>query len=119
MQQAIAMEVRGTLTALLGEQLGGRGNIAPEGQTQEQEPEIPPTRAVRDRRVSDVTNFLKLKPPTFCGTDPKEDPQHFLRDITRIGDILRCPSEELVDLASFQLREAARVWKETSPPVHT
>ena len=32
---------------------------------------------------------------------------------------MKGPSEELVDLASFQLREAARVWKETSPPVHT
>ena len=35
--------------------------------------ERPPARADRGRRDVEVANFLKLKPPTFCGTDPKED----------------------------------------------
>ena len=48
-----------------------------------------------------MVNFMKLKPPVFSGTDEGEDPQDFIQDIERIGDVLKCPGEELADLAAF------------------
>ena len=62
---------------------------------------------------------MKLKPPVFSGTDEGEDPQDFIQDIERIGDVLKCPGDELADLAAFQLRGAARIWKKSRPQMRT
>ena len=86
---------------------------------EEQEPENPPMSKRRSQRAALVNDFLRLQPPTFYGTKPDEDPQHFVQDIARIGEMLMCPGNELVGLATFQLRGAARTWVETSPPMHT
>ena len=92
------------LRTLMGDQQGRLNdqNVGVQQETQEQERPASP----RGNRVREATvvNFLKLKPPTFCGTEEGEDPQDFIQDIERIEDVLKCPGAELADLATFQLR---------------
>ena len=57
-----------------------------------------------------LARFLKLNPPTFRGINEKEDPQCFIQDIIKIRRAMKCPGQELIELASFQLKGVARVW---------
>ena len=97
------------LRSLLGERTVEREEQPLEAQEELEEPirEEPP----RENRAREATvvNFMKLKLPVFSRTEEGEDPQDFIQDIERIGDVLKCLGEGLADLAAFQLRRAARI----------
>ena len=81
LEQYIAQQIRATTTALRGGQPVMQEETIQGNQEEVPEPEVQPGRERRNRRAVEVSEFLKLKPPTFCGTNPKEEPQHFLQDL--------------------------------------
>lgn len=56
-----------------------------------------------------ITEFLKLKTPTFAGEDPLEDPQRFLDD-EKICSALECSDSQKVKLVAYQMRGRADHW---------
>ncbi|EOY08660.1 Uncharacterized protein TCM_023615 [Theobroma cacao] len=48
-----------------------------------------------------LPDFLKLKPPTFTGSDASEKPQVFLDKMEKICKSLGCSSVRSVELAAF------------------
>ncbi|KAJ1415228.1 Retrotransposon gag domain [Sesbania bispinosa] len=63
----------------------------------------------------DVTlaEFMKLKPPTFSGSNANEDPQRFIDGLERLWRALGCSDIRAVELASFQLEGVAYDWFDT------
>ncbi|EOY31660.1 Uncharacterized protein TCM_038639 [Theobroma cacao] len=57
-----------------------------------------------------LPDFLKLKPPTFSGSDASEKPQVFLDKMEKICKALGCSSVRSVELATFQLEDVAQEW---------
>ncbi|EOY03326.1 DNA/RNA polymerases superfamily protein [Theobroma cacao] len=57
-----------------------------------------------------LPDFLKLKPPTFSGSDASEKPQVFLDKMEKICKALGCSSVRSVELAAFQLEDVAQEW---------
>ncbi|EOX94115.1 Uncharacterized protein TCM_003326 [Theobroma cacao] len=55
-----------------------------------------------------LPDFLKLKPPTFTGSDASEKPQVFLDKMEKICKALGCSSVRSVELAAFQLEDVAQ-----------
>ena len=82
---------------------GPQGN---EGQVEQQ-----PVTGGGSTRVS-YSEFVKLEPPTFSGSDASEDPQQFLDGISRVCRALGCSSQRMVQLAEFRLRDVAQAWFE-------
>ena len=58
------------------------------------------------------SEFVKLQPPTFSGSDSSEDPQQFLDGISRVCRALGCSSQRMVQLAEFRLWDVAQAWFE-------
>ncbi|KAJ1415419.1 Zinc finger, CCHC-type [Sesbania bispinosa] len=50
-----------------------------------------------------LAEFIKLKPPTFSGSNANEDPQRFIDGLERLWRALGCSDIRVVELASFQL----------------
>ncbi|KAJ1423991.1 hypothetical protein SESBI_11993 [Sesbania bispinosa] len=50
-----------------------------------------------------LAEFMKLKPPTFSGSNANEDPQRFIDGLERLWRALGCSYIRVVELASFQL----------------
>ena len=98
------------MEGLSGNCAEGADVVATEEQVGAPDQVEPQQNRVAGQRDVYLARFLKLNPPTFCGTDDKEDPQCFIRDVVKIGRAMKCPSLELTELASFQLKGAARVW---------
>ncbi|XP_017974363.1 PREDICTED: uncharacterized protein LOC108661520 [Theobroma cacao] len=57
-----------------------------------------------------LPDFLKLKPPTFSGSDASEKPQVFLDKMEKICKALGCSSVRSVELVAFQLEDVAQEW---------
>lgn len=57
---------------------------------------------MRDIKISE---FLKMKPPTFAGEDPSDDPQRFLYDFEKVCSTLGCSDLRRLELVSYQLVE--------------
>ncbi|WRX23574.1 hypothetical protein QQP08_016061 [Theobroma cacao] len=55
-----------------------------------------------------LLNFLKLKPPSFSGSDALEKPQIFLDKMEKICNALGCSSVRLVELAAFLLEDVTQ-----------
>lgn len=60
-----------------------------------------------------ITEFLKLKPPTFVGVDSTDDHQCFLDDSEKILSALECSDSHKVKLVAYQLRGRADRWWKT------
>ncbi|KAJ1388265.1 hypothetical protein SESBI_39238 [Sesbania bispinosa] len=56
-----------------------------------------------------LAEFMKLKPPTFSGSNASEDPQRFIYGLERLWRALGCSDIRAMELASFQLEEEMRV----------
>ncbi|CAJ2662228.1 unnamed protein product, partial [Trifolium pratense] len=56
---------------------------------------------------------MKLKPPTFSGSDASEDPQRFIDGLERLWRALGCSKIRAVELTSFQLEGVAYDWFDT------
>jgi len=58
-----------------------------------------------------LEGFLKLRPPTFDGTDLETLVAHdWLREIEKKLDLTTCTDEECIGIAAHQLTGAARSW---------
>ncbi|KAF7821341.1 DNA/RNA polymerases superfamily protein [Senna tora] len=57
-----------------------------------------------------MPQFLKLKPPTFSGSDANQDPEEFIDDVERVCEALGCSGQRYVELVSYQLQDVARSW---------
>ncbi|EOY08406.1 Uncharacterized protein TCM_022818 [Theobroma cacao] len=57
-----------------------------------------------------LPDFLKLKPPSFSGSDALEKPQVFLDKMEKICKALGCSSVRSVELAAFRLEDVAQEW---------
>lgn len=60
-----------------------------------------------------LPDFLKLKPPVFTREGGGEDPQSFLDGCKKACMALRCTSENMVELVSYQLQGKANEWWHT------
>ncbi|KAJ1410736.1 Retrotransposon gag domain, partial [Sesbania bispinosa] len=60
-----------------------------------------------------LAEFMKLKPPTFSGSNVNEDPQQFIDGLERLWRALGCSDIQDVELASFQLEGVAYDWFDT------
>ncbi|KAJ1415935.1 Retrotransposon gag domain [Sesbania bispinosa] len=60
-----------------------------------------------------LAEFMKLKPPTFSGSNVNEDPQSFIDHLERLWRALGCSDIRAVELASFQLEGVAYDWFDT------
>lgn len=54
-----------------------------------------------------LTEFRKMKLPTFSGIGASEDPSFFLEEVERLLRPMGCSSERSLELASFQLNGVA------------
>ncbi|XP_070037267.1 uncharacterized protein [Nicotiana tomentosiformis] len=62
-----------------------------------------------DRAISTrVHDFINLDPPVFTGVDPNEDPHIFI--MQRTLRVMKATATELVELASYKLRDVAINW---------
>ena len=59
-----------------------------------------------------IRDFLNLDPPSFTGSDPKEDPQDFVDQIQRTLDVIHVGGIEAVELATYRLKGVAILWYE-------
>ncbi|XP_060202282.1 uncharacterized protein LOC132630731 [Lycium barbarum] len=57
--------------------------------------------------------FLYLDPPIFTGSNSKEDPQDCIDHMGRALRVMYSSNTELVELASYRLRDVAAVWYES------
>jgi len=66
-----------------------------------------------------LEGFLKLRPPTFDGTDLEPLAAHdWLREIEKKLDLTTCTDEECVGIAAHQLTGAARSWWDSYSDAH-
>ncbi|WRX29260.1 Retrotransposon gag domain - like 10 [Theobroma cacao] len=64
----------------------------------------------RDHLEISLPDFLKLKPPSFSGSDASEKPQVFLDKMEKICKALGCSSVRSLELATFRLEDVAQEW---------
>ncbi|KAL3728725.1 hypothetical protein ACJRO7_033329 [Eucalyptus globulus] len=57
-----------------------------------------------------VEQFLKLKPPKFCGMESPEEAEHWIDGIEQIFQLLDCNDVEKIVLAKYQLKGNAKFW---------
>ncbi|XP_049405383.1 uncharacterized protein LOC125868853 [Solanum stenotomum] len=57
-----------------------------------------------------VREFIKMKPPEFCGSKVEENPKEFIDALCRILDILGVTLVEKTELAAYQLKGVAQIW---------
>ena len=61
-------------------------------------------------RLRIIHEFLKLKPPRYDNVDYAVDPYQFMDQIERIGKMLGCSKNMLIELVRFQLDDVAHYW---------
>ncbi|CAJ2633780.1 unnamed protein product [Trifolium pratense] len=94
------------------QQQGNQGQPAVGGQQEVGQGEQHETTQARGIEVT-LEQFMKLKPPTFSGSDASEDPQRFIDGLERLWRALGCSNIRAVELASFQLEGVAYDWFDT------
>lgn len=52
-----------------------------------------------------LEEFLKLKLPIYLSMDKQEDPQRFIDRNEKVHEALKCLSQRIVELATFQLQD--------------
>ncbi|CAM8999655.1 unnamed protein product [Rhodiola kirilowii] len=71
---------------------------------------VPVVQQITDDGGIKLDEFLRHQPPTFSGTDAKDDPRTFIDQTQRLCHVLHCPSWRSVELASFRLQGVASSW---------
>jgi len=66
--------------------------------------------APRERRPGNVSDFRRLQPAVFSGTEKPLDAEQWLIDTTDLLKAARIPDENQVEVAKIQLRDVARTW---------
>ena len=82
------------------------------GQGQRQEGQVAGTGGADRAASTRIRDFLNLDPPSFTGSDPKEDPQDFIDQIQRTLDVMHVSGKEAVELATYRLKGVAILWYE-------
>ena len=66
--------------------------------------------APREQRPGSVSDFRRLQPAVFSGTEKPLDAEQWLIDTTDLLKAARVPDENQVEVAKIQLRDVARTW---------
>ena len=66
--------------------------------------------APREQRPGNVSDFRRLQPAVFSGTEKPLDAEQWLIDTTDLLKAARVPDENQVEVAKIQLRDVARTW---------
>ncbi|KAL3740395.1 hypothetical protein ACJRO7_021644 [Eucalyptus globulus] len=73
--------------------------------------EVPQGNVVANRPIHKlVEHFLKLQPPKFTGTGDPEAMTHWIEEMEKAFELLKCSEEEKVTLAVYQLQGVASTW---------
>ncbi|XP_070049402.1 uncharacterized protein [Nicotiana tomentosiformis] len=79
----------------------------------ERRDEIPPqSNRQNNSESSRVNEFLKLSPPLFHGSIADEDPMLWLEGVKKALRAIKAFDDEVVELATYQLRDVAGAWFE-------
>lgn len=71
---------------------------------------VDPVNPNMDLGTSRVRNFVRINPPKFYGSKPKEDAQRFTYEVYIVPAILGVSSEEKADLSTYKLKGVPQVW---------
>ncbi|MQL86765.1 hypothetical protein Taro_019303 [Colocasia esculenta] len=74
------------------------------------QPAVPVRPVNREEITVLVEQFLRLQPPTYSGGPNPDTAEHWIHEIERVFAIMRCPQEDRVLLAAYQLRGFAQEW---------
>ena len=66
--------------------------------------------ASKEQRPGNVSDFRKLQPAIFLGTEKSLDAEQWLIDTTYLMKAARIPYEYQVEVAKKQLKDVARTW---------
>ena len=66
--------------------------------------------APREQRPDNVSDFRKLQPATFSGTEKPLDAEQWLIDTTDLLKVAWIPNENQVKVVKIQLKDVARTW---------
>jgi len=66
--------------------------------------------APREQRPGNVSDFRRLQPAIFSGTEKPLDAEQWLIDTTDLLKAARVPDENQVEVAKIQLKDVARTW---------
>ena len=66
--------------------------------------------APRGQRPGNVSDFRRLQPVVFSGTERPLDAEQWLFDTTNLLKAARIPNENQVKVAKIQLKDMVRTW---------
>ena len=66
--------------------------------------------APREQRPGTISDFRRLQPAEFSGTEKPLDAEQWLIDMTDLLKAARIPAENQVEVAKIQLNDVARTW---------
>ena len=66
--------------------------------------------APKEQRPGNVSDFRKLQPAIFTGSEKPLDAEQWLTDTTDLLNAARVPKENQVEVAKIQLKDIARTW---------
>ncbi|MQL98821.1 hypothetical protein Taro_031533 [Colocasia esculenta] len=70
----------------------------------------PPPVLLAEELVMQVEKFLRLQLPTYSGGPNLDTAEHWVHEIERVFETMRCPATDKVVLAAYQLRGFALEW---------
>ncbi|MQM23521.1 hypothetical protein Taro_056586 [Colocasia esculenta] len=73
-------------------------------------PTVPARPVIGEETTVLVERFLRLWPPTYSGGPNPDTAEHWIHEIERVFAIMRCPQEDRVILAAYQLRGSTQEW---------
>jgi len=66
--------------------------------------------APREPKPGNISDFRRLQPATFAGTEKPLDAEQWLVDMTNLLTAARVPKDEQVEVVKVQLTDVARTW---------
>ncbi|MQM05168.1 hypothetical protein Taro_037971, partial [Colocasia esculenta] len=70
----------------------------------------PPPVLLVEEPVMQVEKFLRFQPPTYSGGPNLDTAEHWVHEIERVFETMRCPATDKVVLAAYQLRGFVLEW---------
>ena len=66
--------------------------------------------APRELKLGNVSDFRRLQPATFVGTEKPLDAEQRLVDMTNLLNAARVPKDDQVEVIKIQLTDVAQTW---------
>lgn len=60
--------------------------------------------------TSGISEFLRLKPPSFTDSSTTEDLENFIKELKKMFDVMHVADAERVEITAYQLKTIARTW---------